>query len=74
MRGGDAAMTAAEAIRILTSGDSSAIIAAAAEAASIIEALEERIAIMGEVLTDKEYSATAEAARARLEGRRAAGA
>lgn len=66
-------MTAAEAIRILTSGDSSAIIAAAAEAASIIEAQEERIAIMGEVLTDKEYSATAEAARARLEGRKVAG-
>lgn len=66
-------MRTAEIIQALTSGDSSAIVAAAAEAASLIEALEERIAIMGEVLTEKEYNATAEAARARLEGRRAAG-
>jgi len=66
-------MTAAEVIRILTSGDASAVIAVAAEAASLIEAQEERIAIMGEVLTDKEYRETEQAARARVEGRIAAG-
>ena len=66
-------MNTAELVKVLTSGDTRAIVAAAVEAASLIEALEERIAIMGEVLTEKEYNATAEAARARLEGRKAAG-
>ena len=66
-------MNTAELIKVLTSGDTRAIAAAAPKAASLIEEMEERIAIMGEVLTDKEYSATAEAARARLEGRKAAG-
>lgn len=66
-------MLTADLIRVLTSGDTKAIVAAAPEAADLIEAMEERIAIMGEVLTDKEYSATAKAARARLEGRKAAG-
>lgn len=66
-------MNTAEIIKTLLSGDASAIIAIAPAAASIIEALEERITIMGEVLTDKEYSATAETARKRLEGRQVAG-
>lgn len=66
-------MNTAELVKVLTSGDTRAIVAAAPKAASLIEEMEERIAIMGEVLTDKEYSATAEAARARLEGRKAAG-
>ena len=66
-------MLTADLIMILTSGDARAIIAVAPAAASLIEEMEERIAIMGEVLTDKEYNAIAEAARERLEGRKAAG-
>lgn len=72
--GGDAAMTAAEAIRVLTSGNSSAIMAAAAEIAGIIEAQEERIAIMGEVLTEMEFNATGEMVSGRLQRRKDAGA
>lgn len=65
-------MTTAELIKTLISGDTGEIIAIAAEAAAVIEAMEERIAIMGEIMTDMEYDATAEAAKERLENKRAA--
>jgi len=63
-------MKIAEIIAELISGEQRRIMAAAEAAAEALELLEERIAIMGEMLTENEWGAMEEEARRRLEGRR----
>ena len=59
-------MSIEEMIFSLRSGDSRRIIAAAAEAADALEVMEERLAIMGELLTEKEWAETEAQARQRI--------
>lgn len=60
-------MSITEMILALRSGDASAILAAADAAADALEIMEERIAIMGEALTDKEWEETETEARQRVQ-------
>ena len=60
-------MSIVEMIRALRSGDAAEIQAAAEAAADALEVMDERLAIMGEVLTVKEWEATETEARRRVE-------
>ena len=60
-------MTATELINALRSGSAEAVLSAAEAAADALEVMEERLCIMGEVLTAKEWEATEEAARQRVQ-------
>ena len=60
-------MSILEMIRALRSGDAAEVQAAAEAAADALEVMEERLAIMGEVLTAKEWEATETEARRRVE-------
>ena len=63
-------MSILEMIEALRSGDAETIQAAAEAAADALEVMEERLAIMGEVLTEKEWEATETEARRRVEATR----
>lgn len=60
-------MTVKDIILALTSGDAEAILSTAEAAAAMLEEMEERIAIMGETLTDKEWEDTKTEAQQRAE-------
>ena len=62
-------MRVTEMIMALRSGDAGAVLAAAEAAADALEVMEERLAIMGEVLTAKEWEATETEARQRVRER-----
>ena len=68
--GAENEMSILEMIEALRSGDAETIQAAAEAAADALEVMEERLAIMGEVLTEKEWEATETEARRRVEATR----
>ena len=69
-QGAENEMSILEMIEALRSGDAETIQAAAEAAADALEVMEERLAIMGEVLTAKEWEATETEARRRVEATR----
>ncbi len=69
-QGAENEMSILEMIEALRSGDAETIQAAAEAAADALEVMEERLAIMGEVLTEKEWEATETEARRRVEATR----
>ena len=62
-------MSTTDIIILLRSGEKEAVFSVAKEAADKLEMLEERLAIMGEVLTEKEWERTETEARQRIEKR-----
>lgn len=62
-------MSTTDIIILLRSGEKEAVFSVAEEAADKLEMLEERLAIMGEVLTEKEWERTETEARRRIEKR-----